>query len=358
MSVDFALIGHLEDWDAAASVVSALRGRDLPRIPSDELRTIVPWLPPRTVCRVVVQSAAGVEARGIYIDTFIPPDHLGDRFLHENLGRVRDAAQYAVKEGAGVAALGGFTSILLEGRVAGLPETTQFTTGNTMTVALIVRGIERALTIAGRSLEESTVLIIGATGDVGSGCARRLAMRTRRLLLTARNSARLSALRNELNSSGASTSASTIIDDLSPEADVVICAASLTAPALVLESLPAHAIVCDAGYPKNVLRRSAPPVVFFGGLGRVSAGFRMWPDLEGVLNRHPYPYVAQGCLLEGMILGLERRFESFSRGRGAITPERVDEMWGMAQRHGIELAPLHNADGCVEEELAGLRRIA
>jgi predicted amino acid dehydrogenase len=307
---------------------------------------------------VFVQSAAGVEARGIYIDTFIPPDHLDSRFLHENLARVREAAQYAVKEGAGVATLGGFTSILLEGKLDGLPEATQFTTGNTMTVALIVRGIERALSIAGRSLEESTVLIIGATGDVGSGCARHLALRTRRMLLCARNAARLAALRNELQSAGAITTASTVVDDLADEADVVICAASLGAPTLSLDSLPAHAIVCDAGYPKNVLRRSAPPVIFFGGLGRVSKGFRMWPDLEGVLNRHPYPHVAQGCLLEGMILGLERRFESFSRGRGAITPERVDEMWAMAQRHGIELAPLHNAAGCIEDEIAALKRIA
>ena len=45
-------------------------------------------------------------------------------------------------------------------------------------------------------------------------------------------------------------------------------------------------------------------MIFFGGLGRVSEGFRMWPDLEGVLNRHPYPFMAHGCLLEGMILGL------------------------------------------------------
>ena len=257
-----------------------------------------------------------------------------------------------------MAALGGFTSILLEGRVDGLPEPAQFTTGNTMTVALIIRGIERALSIAGRSLEESAVLIIGATGDVGSGCARHLGLRARRMLLSARNAARLTVLRNELQSAGAVATASTIVDDLAREADVVICAASLAAPTLRLDSLPPHAIVCDAGYPKNVLHRSAPPVIFFGGLGRVSAGFRMWPDLEGVLNRHPYPFMAQGCLLEGMVLGLERRFESFSRGRGAITPERVDEMWRMAQRHGIELAPLHNADGCVEDEMAALRRTA
>jgi hypothetical protein len=58
--------------------------------------------------------------------------------------------------------------------------------------------------------------------------------------------------------------------------------------------------------------------------------------------------VVQGCLLEGVALALEGRFEPFSQGRGAITPERVEEMEAIAARHGIYLAPLYNADGPVQ----------
>ena len=43
-----------------------------------------------------------------------------------------------------------------------------------------------------------------------------------------------------------------------------------------------------------------------------------------------------------MTLALESRFEPFSEGRGFITPERVEEMEKMADRHGICLAPLYN----------------
>lgn len=335
MPVDFAMIGHMESWDAASDVLSALRGPGLPPIPPADVESILPWLPPRTICRVRVHSPLGVEATGVYIDTFIPPDRLDSRYARENIGRVREAAQCAAGEGARVVTLGGFTSILLEGRVDGLPGCTRFTTGNTMTVALIMRGVERAAALAGRDLAQSAVLVIGATGDVGSGCARYLAPRVRELLLAARNETRLAALRHDLASASVGT-----IEDLLPRADFVICAASLAEPSLVLDSLPSHAIVCDAGYPKNLLRRSDhDPIVFPGGLGRVSAGFDMQPDLEGVLNRHPRRSMAQGCLIEGMVLALERRFESFSSGRGAITPERVDEMWELAQRHGVELAP-------------------
>src|ERR1700730_9080160 len=68
-----------------------------------------------------------------------------------------------------------------------------------------------------------------------------------------------------------------------------------------------------------------------------------------ILNRHPFPDVVHGCLLEGMALALEGRLEPFSQGRGSLPPERVAEMETIAARHGIYLAPLYNADGPVED---------
>jgi hypothetical protein len=91
--------------------------------------------------------------------------------------------------------------------------------------------------------------------------------------------------------------------------------------------------------------------VFFGGLGQIAGGMKFKPDFSGVLNRHPFPDVAHGCLLEGMALALDGRFEPFSQGRGFITPERVEQMETIAAQHGICLAPLYNADGPVEDGL-------
>jgi len=91
--------------------------------------------------------------------------------------------------------------------------------------------------------------------------------------------------------------------------------------------------------------------IFFGGLGQITGGLSFAPDFHGVLNRHPFPDVVHGCLLEGMALALERRFEPFSQGRGFITPERVAEIETIAERHGIYLAPLYNADGPVQDAI-------
>ncbi|MBZ5522309.1 MAG: hypothetical protein LAP21_08730 [Acidobacteriia bacterium] len=376
--VDFALIGHQESWRAAADVLAVMRGPEHAPLPDDEIRDILPWIPPRTVCHVDVGSGvgtkivgtktvetkiggaqiagaqtAGAKARGLYIDSFIPPDRLEAAYVHENIARVRAAAACAIQAGAKIVSLGGFSSILIEGNFDQLPERhdTVFTTGNTLTVGFIVQGIRKMCALEGRNLSESTLLIVGATGDVGSGCARCLAPFVRRVLLSARNVERLRRLAAELEADGVQVEIATDLQRFSAEADIVICAASLASPSLLLGRIAPHAIVCDAGYPKNLSPGSEMPgaKVFFGGLGQITGGLRFAPDFHGILNRHPFPNVVHGCLLEGMALALEGRFEPFSQGRGFITPDRVEEIEAIAARHGIYLAPLYNADGPVED---------
>jgi len=363
--VDFALIGHQESWRAAADVLAVLRGPERTPLPDDEIKDILPWIPPRAVCHVEVGSivnkkSGGAKARGLYIDSFIPPDRLEAAYVHENISRVRVAAACAINAGAKIVSLGGFSSILIEGNFDQLPEKhdTVFTTGNTLTVGFVVQGIKKMCALEGRDLRKSTLLIIGATGDVGSGCARCLAPIVRRVQLSARKVERLRRLAAELQDDGVEVEIATDLleNNLQPfsaEADIVICAASLASPALLLGRIAPEALVCDAGYPKNLPPRAEMPgaKIFFGGLGQITGGLKFAPDFHGILNRHPFPDVVHGCLLEGMALALEGRFEPFSQGRGSITPERVEEIETIASRHGIYLAPFYNADGPVEDRL-------
>jgi len=350
--VDFALIGHQESWRAAADVLAVLRGAERAPLPDKEITEIFPWIPPRAVCSVEVASATGAKAHGLYIDCFIPPDHLDCEYVHDNIGRVRAAAACAINRGARIVSLGGFSSILIEGNFHQLPERTDtiFTTGNTLTVAFIVQGIRKMCALEGRDISKSTLLIVGATGDVGSGCARCLAPFVKRVMLCARNAERLRTLAAELEADGMSVEIATRLEQVPFAADLVICAASLASPSLRLGCIAPEAIICDAGYPKNLSPRGDMPGtrVFFGGLGQIAGGLRFMPDFKGVLNRHPFPDVAHGCLLEGMALALARRFEPFSQGRGFITRERVDEIETIAALHGIHLAPFYNAEGPLE----------
>lgn len=354
--VDFALIGHQESWQAAADVLAVLRGPGHAPLPDDEIKDLLPWIPPRAVCRLHIGSITGKHAHGLYIDSFIPPDRLEAGSMHDNLGRVRGAAACAIQAGAKIASLGGFSSILIEGNFDHLPERrdTVFTTGNTLTVAFIVQGMRKMCGLRGRDLSRSTLLIVGATGDVGSGCARCLAPLVKRVLLCARNVDRLRRLAAELEADGVEVEISS--QQPLAEADLVICAASLASPSLLLGRITPDAIVCDAGYPKNLCPSALTPgvTVFYGGLGQVTGGLTFTPDFHGILNRHPFPDVIHGCLLEGVALALEGRCEPYSQGRGHITPTRVAAIETIAARHGIYLAPLYNADGPIESGLANV----
>src|SRR5258708_8340648 len=126
---DFALIGNQESWRAAADVLSVLRGRERAPLPDEDIKDILPWIPPRAVCHVEVGSIfntkigktrigsakiVGTKAHGLYIDSFIPPDRLEAAYVHENIARVRAAAACAITAGANIVSLGLFNSITTE----------------------------------------------------------------------------------------------------------------------------------------------------------------------------------------------------------------------------------------------------
>lgn len=71
---------------------AVLRGSKHAPLPDSEIKDILPWIPPRTVCHVEARSLLGVEARGLYIDSFIPPDRLEAPHIHDNTAPLRLAA--------------------------------------------------------------------------------------------------------------------------------------------------------------------------------------------------------------------------------------------------------------------------
>jgi predicted amino acid dehydrogenase len=350
----FAALGHQESWSQISAIVGALRAPGQALLTEAELREIVPWIPPRTVSRLTIAAAPDASRiHGIYVDTFITPDELKLRPTRRVLDKVRDGIRAAQLEGVRVATLGGFTSILSEAMAIESDGAMALTTGNTLTAALIVRGVERAVNLLGRSLDAETLLIIGATGDVGSACARCFAGRTRRLLLAARNGERLEREAAQLRNFGP-LEASTNVLELLRQSTVVIAVASTPEAAFGLNACTPQAIVCDAGYPKNI--KVAPDGVrrhvFWGGMGRLAGGLRSRDGLHERFYHFPVANVVHGCMLEGGVLAMAGRFEAFSTGRGRITPDRVEEMWKLAGTCGVSLAPLFNEIGLWPEEIA------
>ena len=350
----FSAIGHQQDWSSIAAMVNGFRQqeREGARILShEEVAALIDFLPPRVTSRFRVGGASrGSEIEAVYIETFIRPDELTGRPGREVLEKVQRAIEVAGREGVRIATLGGFTSILVEAG-AKIPDgAPALTSGNTLTAALIIRGCERALALLGRSLADEVVLVIGASGDIGSGVSRWLAGRTRSLTLAARHMARLEREQATLRPAG-DVRITTDAEARLGEATLVISAASTTDRQFSLDKCRPGTLLCDAGYPKNLEDRIPPGVrLFHGGMGRIAGGLESHDGLLERFYRFPLPDVAHGCMLEGAVLALAGRFESYSQGRGRITPERIEEIWAVAEACGTAPAALFNSAGLWAEE--------
>ena len=143
--IDFALIGHQDCWKKITGFVDFLsNGRR--SLPAEKMSEVYSFIPPRRIFDIEIRSVTGQKAKGCYIETFISPDELGSGYWKKNIIKVKEAAACARKLNANIAALGGFTSIVLEGRNDTLNDgsSTKFTTGNSLTAAFIVKSLEKA----------------------------------------------------------------------------------------------------------------------------------------------------------------------------------------------------------------------
>jgi fatty aldehyde-generating acyl-ACP reductase len=346
-SVDFAVIGHQDSWQNIERFVNGLRSGEQEKLSMEKIKQIFPFIPPRVLFKVKVTSTTGTEINGIYIDSFIDPDKLDAKYTKANVNKVIQAARCAEKQGAGITTLGGFTSIVLEGNFDAFPKNgIKFTTGNTLTAAYIAKGVEVAGRQCNLNLENSNLLILGATGDIGMACVNYFKKEVKQLLLCARNLNRLEKLTQRLLHENVNAKYNISAEALLPEADVVICVASTTG--LNFSNFKKNALVCDAGYPKNLdkeLNDNTAVHLFHGGMGQVSMGFQFDPDYSDSIYHYPAAGIAHGCILEAMVLTLENKFENYSTGKGNITIDKMETIYSSGLKHGITLAPFHNSKG-------------
>ena len=346
-SIDFAVIGHQDSWQNIERFVNGLRTPGQEKLSVEKIKNIFPFIPPRVLFNVKVKSSTGNEINGIYIDTFIDPDKLNTQYSKANIRKVIQAAHCAEKEGAAITTLGGFTSIVQEGNFDSFPKNgTIFTTGNTLTTAFIVKGVEVAASQRNISLENSNLLILGATGDIGMACVNYFKQKVKQLLLCARNLPRLEKFANSLLKENVNTKYHVSVDELLQEADVIICAASTIG--LNFRYCKKNVLICDAGYPKNLdiqINDNPEVQLFHGGMGQVSMGYYFIPDYSNSIYHYPAPGIAHGCILEAMILAFENKIENYSTGKGNITTDKIEEIYASGLKHGIILAPFHNANG-------------
>jgi len=344
-SLDFAAIGHQDSWENISLFVNGIRTPEQEKLSLEKIKNIFSFIPPRDLFRARIKSTTGAEINGVYIETFINPDKLDPQHIRTNISKVLDAVSFAKKMGPKIVTLGGFTSIVLEGNLNLFSQgETKFTTGNTLTAAYIVKGIEKAALQLKIDIQESTILIIGATGDIGFACVNYLKHKSKKLLLNARNNQRLTILSKQLTEENIAINYSVSVEQLIPEADIIICVASSTG--IKLTNCKKGVLICDAGYPKNLesnIEDNMDIHLFHGGMGQVNEGFNFIPDYSNSIYCYPFPNVIHGCLLEAIVLAFENITENYSTGKGNITVDKMEEIYSLSLKHGIIVAPFYNS---------------
>ncbi len=252
-------------------------------------------------------------------------------------GRIIEAGKLAQRLGAEIVGLGAMTSVVGDAGVTIAKNLDiAVTSGNSYTVFTALEGARQAAEFMGTKLGQAEVAVVGATGSIGSVCARMLAPEAGGMTLVARERQRLERVAHQiLNDTGVVPRLTTDIRDALRSADVVVTVTSAVDTVIEPSYLKAGAVVCDVARPRDVSRqvaRERPDVlVIEGGVVQVPG------EVDFHYNFGFPPQTAYACMAETMILALENRAECFSLGRD-LTVEQVREISALASRHGFKMA--------------------
>lgn len=341
MANSLGFIGHPIDLEHLYGMLGPLNGiaRNISKYRLKQFLRLVPPFRISTVKNIKSLINAIIDCYTI-ICPLLPEDFvsLDEDFV---LKRVEQSIRKAQRLGAKIVTLGGFTSVIgNEGEVISKRVDIAVTNGNTYTASLAIDGVVEAARRMDIALSDSTLAVIGATGDIGSICTKILSKKVKKVNIVARNEARLLEFSHLLKRTcNAEVNVYKTTKDAIKEADAILTVTSAISSIIEPQDIKSGSIVCDVAIPANVAKEIAGTrndiFVFEGGLAKLpySGGIK-----DKTLAKLMPPHSMYGCLAEGAVLAFEGKFENYSIGRGNITEEKVNEISTIARKHGVQLA--------------------
>lgn len=352
----FAFIVHPIDPKRDVSRKFPLLGRLLTERQIDFFST---FFPPVYLSEITgIQSrATGKEIKGWLIACPYTPRRMLELSERAVYRKIVQTGHMAEALGARILGLGAYTSVVGD---AGVTIARQLaipvTTGDAYTVAVAVQAIRSAAERMGISLPDASAAVVGATGAIGRVCAELLAGDVGRLILIARDSTKLEALREKLEPLAASRLVvSTSMEPLS-QAELVLTVTSSVHAVIRPQDLRPGSVICDVARPRDVSAMVAKGrddiLVIDGGMVNVPG------PVDFHFNFGFPPGKAYACMAETMVLALEGRFEDYTVGK-EISLERVKEITKLALHHGFRLSGFRSFEREVtEEQIEMVRRKA
>ena len=333
----------------------------------DAMEKALAYLPPFTYSHVTgITSPTGAEAEGWLITVGGTPKELMAHRPEFTYGRLLAAAETAKKLGAQVMGLGAFTKVVGDAGVtvarrAPLP----ITTGNSYSASGALWAARDAVLKLGlaevddKGRISGKAMVVGATGAIGSVCARLLALSSDELWLVSPESAKLLALKRDIEKDDprAVIHVAATPDGHLGEMDVIVTATSGAGKRVIdIMQVKPGCVITDVARPldlsaEDVAKRPDVLVVESGEVQLPGEDVRM----KGIGLP---PGVAYACLAETVVLALEGRYETFTVGR-AIEWEKVKEIYKLGLKHGMQLATISGVNGVyTDEDIARIRELA
>ena len=293
----FAFVLHplsLEDMQMVSPMVRY--------VPDFLLEYILKQKKPFTVSHITGVKSPHAEAEGWFVGCPLTAKQMVELPEEFVIDRIVETGKIAEELGAKILGLGAFTSIVGDAGVT-IAERLNIavTSGNSYTVATALEGTREAARLMGKDLRDAEVAIVGASGSIGSACARILSREVRHINLIARRIAPLEELAQELNGHGAATfSVSSDVKSCLHKADVVIAVTSAVDFIIDPADLKSGAVVCDVARPRNVSRNVSAQrndvLVIEGGVIHVPG------NVDFHFNFGFPPQTCFACMAETMIL--------------------------------------------------------
>ncbi len=324
-----------------------------PPVLMNSLEKIMAYAPPFVYSRVTgIKSPTGVEAEGWLISVGGTPKEIMRHDPEFTYRRLLDAAAMAKRLGAQIMGLGAFTKVVGDAGVtvakrASLP----ITTGNSYSAsgalwaahdAILRMGLLPAP--KGKGRVKFKAMVVGATGAIGSVCARMLARVAEEVYMVSPEAAKLLALKESIlkESPDAKIFLSAQADKDIADMDMIVTATSGAGKKVLdIMKVKPGCVITDVARPldlppSEVAKR--PDVLV------IESGEIQLPGHVQMKNIGLPQGVAYACLAETIVLALEGRFENYTVGR-TIEWEKVREIYQLGLKHGMKLAAISGVKG-------------
>lgn len=338
-----------------------------PPIFMDTLEKAMAYAPPFIYSRITgIRSPTGVEAEGWLISVGGTPKEIMNHDPEFTYERLLDAARIARSLGAQIMGLGAFTKVVGDAGVtvarrAPLP----ITTGNSYSASAALWAAHDAVLRLGLIRKpkrgqkvQFKAMVVGATGAIGSVCARMLATVAEDLYLVSPETAKLLALKESILRETPDAHiflASRAAKDIADMDMVVTATSGAGRKVLDIMSVKPGCVITDVARPLDL-----PPaeVAKRPDVLVIESGEIQLPGDVSMKNIGLPKGVAYACLAETIVLALEGRFENYTVGRN-IEWERVREIYRLGRKHGMKLAAISGINGPFSDaDIRRVRRLA